>query len=473
MMGRMARRLNETENMLWSLGQHQHLASTMGSIAILERSPDEERVVTTVEAAVATISGLQERVRAAAFPLGSPEWVVDTDFDLDHHLRFLRLPANSSLPALHRLAVQILDDPFDLTRPLWQITLVGGLRGGRAAMVTKVHHAIADGQRAFELAGGLLEFTADHPPPEPVDLHDALAALAESETIEGHGLGDVIRRGAEQLVGLVNDVAGSLNDPKRVAGVGAEAVTAARAMSEHAPDPARDPSPLWARRSRNRRYHAVSAPMAELQSAARRRGVSLNDLFVAASADAAVRHHDRHDTTLEAISVTVVISTRTPDDGDASGQAQSNAVVPVAIDVPGTGSTIDDRLLAIREQVKEKREAIGERPDLLATLGGLAGLVPSAVIAGLAMDQAARVDLATSNLPGPPIPVWFAGQRIRSMSPVGPVAGTAMNLTLLSFDGTAQIGVHLDPAAVADGEAYVDDLVSSLRDLGVSARTSR
>lgn len=35
---------------------------------------------------------------------------------------------------------------FDKERPLWQMTVIEGLPGGRAALIVKLHHAIAGGQ---------------------------------------------------------------------------------------------------------------------------------------------------------------------------------------------------------------------------------------------------------------------------------------------------------------------------------------
>ena len=41
---------------------------------------------------------------------------------------------------------------FDPSHPLWEFTLVEHLRGGRAALVMKLHHSLTDGLGGMQLA---------------------------------------------------------------------------------------------------------------------------------------------------------------------------------------------------------------------------------------------------------------------------------------------------------------------------------
>ncbi len=458
MMNPMGRRLNDTETLLWSLGHNPHLSSTMGAIVVLKGTPDPERARATMQRAVINVAGLRDRVREPSVPLSHLEWAVDADLDLDHHLRFLRLPAHSTLDDLHALAAQILHDPFDRTRPLWQITVISGMRGGKSVAVVKLHHSIADGQGALKLAEHLLEFEPDLPDPPSIDLPAALATLAEDDGEPPRGIGGSLLRGASQLLGLLNDAAGT----------GAEAIGAARALVDQVPGNDVSGSALWSNRSRNRRYHAITVPLEDLKQAAKARSVSLNDVFVAVAAEAALAHHAARDVELPSLTATVIVSTR--HDGMADN---ANAFLPVVVSIPGHGATIEDRLESIRTQVSEKREVARNQPDLMGLLGGIVGIVPTSIVSALALSQTSRVDLATSNLPGPPIPVWLFGKKATSILPVGPLAGTAANITLMTYENKASIGVYLDPAAVTDGEAFVDDLRRSVSSLSGPAPKTR
>ena len=65
------------------------------------------------------------------------------------------------------------------------------------------------------------------------------------------------------------------------------------------------------------------------------------------------------------------------------------------------------------------------------------------------------VDFVPSNVPGPRFSAYVSGARIERMFPFGPPAGAALNITLSSCDGRAQIGARTDPAAVPDATRLV------------------
>ena len=69
---------------------------------------------------------------------------------------------------------------------------------------------------------------------------------------------------------------------------------------------------------------------------------------------------------------------------------------------------------------------------------------------GLARAQVEPVDFTTSNVRGAPWPLYIAGALIEGNFPLGPVAGTAFNLTTLSYNGSLDMGLHVDRAAIEE-----------------------
>ncbi|MEV4468531.1 wax ester/triacylglycerol synthase domain-containing protein [Nonomuraea sp. NPDC049504] len=107
-------------------------------------------------------------LRLAEVPLGldHPYWVADLAFDIDHHLFELTLPAPGDDRRLAEAVAEIHARRLDRTRPLWEMHLIKGLRGGRVAVYTKVHHAAIDGVSGAETLAALLDLTPDgHLPP--------------------------------------------------------------------------------------------------------------------------------------------------------------------------------------------------------------------------------------------------------------------------------------------------------------------
>ena len=113
-------------------------------------------------------------------------WRPDPEFDLDYHIRQVALPAPGTERQLLDLVAAIYQDPYDRTRPLWMFHVIEGLEDGRAALVWKIHHAVADGIGAGRLAESYLQPHAEPPPPPEVDL-DAIIAAAVAADAEEHG----------------------------------------------------------------------------------------------------------------------------------------------------------------------------------------------------------------------------------------------------------------------------------------------
>jgi hypothetical protein len=71
------------------------------------------------------------------------------------------------------------------------------------------------------------------------------------------------------------------------------------------------------------------------------------------------------------------------------------------------------------------------------------------VVTRIARQQAESVDFATSNVRAAHFPVYIAGAHVLENYPIGPLAGVAFNLTVLSYCGSLDMGLNLDPAAVS------------------------
>ena len=129
--------------------------NVIGTI-VLEPSPSGaacsyERVLRLVEERLPRLAPLRRRLRPLAFGLDHPVWVDDPDFAVRDHVRRVRAPAPGSERSLAELVAEIAARRLDRSRPLWELWVVEGLRGGRVALVVKLHHAAADGMAAAAL----------------------------------------------------------------------------------------------------------------------------------------------------------------------------------------------------------------------------------------------------------------------------------------------------------------------------------
>ena len=137
--------------------EHQH----MHTIKIAVLAPDDRGAI-SVDAVrdwlrdrVLRIPPMRWRVLKIPFGLGRPVFIDAGPVDVDRHLRTERLPAPGSDEQLDEVVSRIASRQLPRDRPLWELTYVEGMSGGRVALVFKLHHSILDGQasvRFFELA---------------------------------------------------------------------------------------------------------------------------------------------------------------------------------------------------------------------------------------------------------------------------------------------------------------------------------
>src|SRR5947209_626575 len=149
---RFERKMTDAEAMMWNVEKDPWLSSNIGTVTILDRPVDFDAFCLRIANAVADIPRMRERVVPALGRLAPPSWEPDPEFRLDYHVRRVALPAPGSERQLFDLAVLLLEEPPDRTRPLWRFYAIEGLADGTGALFAKMHHTITDGKGGIRLA---------------------------------------------------------------------------------------------------------------------------------------------------------------------------------------------------------------------------------------------------------------------------------------------------------------------------------
>lgn len=198
------------------------------------------------------------------------------------------------------------------------------------------------------------------------------------------------------------------------------------------------------------RFAAFDLPFAGLRNAAKDNGFSVNDAFMAGVAAGMDAYHRRHGLVVEELRVNVPISLR-GDAGDRTAQA-SNSVSIARFPLPVAGLTPLELMQEAHELVAQwKAEPAIRLADPLAEVSWL---VPVPMLAQVAQAS----DITTSNVPGPPVPMYLAGARMVAAYPLVATIGAAVNITMVTYDGRAFVGLSADDRAVADLDALVEDV---------------
>ena len=475
-----ADRMTDHEALMWNIEKDPWLSPNGSSMVLLDRPLDLERFRRQVRYGVSRLPRLYQRVVPGLGRLSTPAWVPDPEFDFDHHIRHIDLPAPGTERQLLDLAAQLASEPLDRTRPLWRFVVIGGLEGGRGALWSIFHHAISDGIGQIRMAELYQQLTRDDEGHPEVDLEAIVAeACAAANAKEAGGdlaTGFVSTAGrtathlARRNLGLGRRALGELMlwpaDPDR----GVDKATGAVAAVRHTVgqltgdgNEVAGGSALWSTRSRHRHLEWIRIPLDDLKTAAKARGGSINDALIAVLIEAAAAYHADRDAPVEAFNTSFVLSTR------SDNKIGGNSFTPVVIQLDGRPSTPTTRIAEVHDATAAARESASHGGGVSA-IAGVANLLPTSVMTRIALDQAAKIDLATSNLRGAPFELFCAGARVDAIVCLGPVAGTAGNITAMSYDRHLDLGVYVDPVAIDDPEGFAADIRTAVEALlGASA----
>lgn len=137
------------------------------ALELLDSTPDWNRFRSRFENASRKVLRLRQKVVVPTLPTAAPRWVVDPDFNLDFHVRRVRVSEPGTLREVFDLAEVMLQSPLDISRPLWTATLVEGLADGKAATLLHLSHAVTDGVGSVEMFAEIYDLERD-PEPRPL-----------------------------------------------------------------------------------------------------------------------------------------------------------------------------------------------------------------------------------------------------------------------------------------------------------------
>ena len=437
---------------------HMHV----GGVLVLDGKVDRETVARRIGERLHLIPRYAMRLDEAPLGLANPVWVDDEDFDVERHVRRAALPAPGGDAELCELVGQLMSEPLDRSRPLWQIVVVEGLARGRTAVIAKMHHALVDGIAAVDVGTVILDPTPeglDLPPPEPKAAAEprraarieALARLASAQLA-------VPRKLARTTVSRALTL-----DPRtaarQVRGAGEVLAELARVR------PTAPATRLNAEIGRDRRFAMARARLDEIKAVRRVAGASVNDVLLAAVA-LMLSEYLGDEAPGHAVAL-VPVSVRAETERGELG----NRISTVFVDLPLRGQPLD-RVREISAAMTEAKGSAQVRAGALIV--GATGLAPPVVssLAVRAMSGPRLFNLVVSNVPGPQQTFYLDGVPLREVFPAVPLnpRNQAMTIGIVSYDGGVRFGLLSDHDALPDLDRAAEGLERAVREL-VTATT--
>jgi diacylglycerol O-acyltransferase / wax synthase len=454
----------------------------IGGVSILDLSDVPEpltlaRLTDVLGQRLALVPVLRRKLLNVPLGLDQPYWIDDADFDIEYHVRELALPSPGSDAQLDEQVARLHARPLDRSRPLWEIYLITGLAGNRAAVYYKIHHSAIDGVSGtelltvlFDLAPGGRELPEAQPfRPERRPAPLALAALAAARLawrpVETVRVGREVVRLLPALTPAVSTLVGGMLGLGRGDGAVIPGV------------PGRAPATPFNRSiTPHRRFAFRSVDLATVKMVKNAFGVSVNDVVMAMCAGALRRWLADRDALPELPLIAMIpVSVRDPSAKGALG----NKVSAMLATLPTQVADPEQRLEIVHAATKIAKAQQAAIPQGL--VDQISDFSPPALTA-----RAARVVFATgllhrlppfniciSNVPGPNVPVYMCGAKLLAHYPVSVVTdGQGLNITLVGYLGRLHFGLVSCRELVPDIDLLAGYLVDELEVL-VKAASSR
>jgi WS/DGAT/MGAT family acyltransferase len=406
----------------------------------------------------------REKLSDNRLNLDHPVWVEDKDFDVDNHLHRIGLPSPGGRAEIGEICGHIASLTLDRSRPLWEMWVIENVaateenKGGRLAVLTKVHHACVDGVTGSNLMSQLCTTEADAPPPDPVD---GVGGGSDLEIAVGGAVKFVTR--PLKLFNVVPSTLSTVVD------------TVKRARSGlHMAAPFNAPKTTFNANVTGRRNIAFAQlDLEDVKTVKNHFGVKVNDVVMALVSGVLRRFLlDREE--LPDSSLVAMVPVSVHDKSDRPGRNQVSGMfssLQTNIEDPA------ERLKAIAEAnsvAKQHSSAIGA--TLLQDWSQFAAPavfgVAMRVYASSRLTSARPVhNLVVSNVPGPQVPLYFLGARVKAMFPLGPIFhGSGLNITVMSLGGGLDVGLISCPELLPDLWDMADDFHVALEELLAATR---
>ena len=425
-----------------------HEPQHVGSLSVLDGAPlrdadgrlrfDELRA--HIERRLHRVPRMRQRLMEVPFGQGRPVWVDDAHFDLDFHVRLTSIPRPGDDVQLATLMSRLQSLPIDRARPLWEMWFVDGFADDDVGLVLKTHHALGDGIANVDLALAILDVGEETPDDgEPAPPWSPRPAPTDEQLLR-----QAVREYMTFPIRAADAAVRALRDPLPAIETTTNAVRTAISFTSK-PDDApwnRDVSP-------HRRWVSADVPIGGVRAIRERFDVTLNDVVLTACTGALRRFlvdhgADVHDRTLQAM---VPISVRGDDERDDTlGNLISVTVVELPVSEPDPARRLELVHTATTE-MKESGSAAGADTiiEIADAITPLAGPLTRFV------SQQIPMNLVITNIPGPPMPLYFHGARMRRAYPyVEVVDHEGLTIAVLSYDDQLFFGITSDRDVIPD-----------------------
>jgi diacylglycerol O-acyltransferase len=434
---------------------------SIASVSVFEGAIPLKACRDFVESKLPLVPRYRQHIAFPPFNIGLPSWQFDPNFDIRNHIRQVGL-RHGTERELKAVASKILSTNLDRTRPLWDLTLVRGLEGNRTGMIVRIHHCLADGMAGLAIVNVLMDpspvtqpLARKQPPLPAPPVRDQGAQLLDG----------LLKSYVSAVKGALRLQSEAFHIAQELANQSGQVGDLMKVMPELAAPADRLPFNVVCRGPQ--KFGWTEIPMAEIQSIRQHCGGTVNDVILSLMTATIRRYAQLRGVRVKGRSARIMIPVNVRGNGNAKEEL-GNRISFLPVTIP-----LDIRdPLKLFAFVRERMEVLKRchAAELVGFAGGLFSTIPSAIWAAIG-PVASQLPLSlcntiVTNIPGPPVPLYFVGHKMLSWYPYVPIGGEmGLNCAILSYNGVVYFGFTCDVNAVPDPENLEKFLTKSCAEL--------
>lgn len=420
-----------------------------------------------IESKLDLIPRYAKRVVSAPLGIGLPSWEYDPGFDIRRHVREQTLKQGTDAE-IKSVVGRLFSQVMDRKHPLWDITLLQGIKGNCTAVILRLHHCLADGIAGVGILNVLLDASPEAPP---------LPRKRQTFRVPP-------RR--DPLTSLTSGFVDSYSDfSKRILSALADVLQMAEraAANSGSPESSEEISALlpeitaFTERLRfnvlyrgPQKFAWAHIPLADVKAIRHTFKTSVNDVILSLVTATVQRYLEQHGDRVKGRLFRVMVPVNLRGNSDVSELGNRISLVPVT--VPLDIHDPSELLIAVNRRTEFLKQA--HAAELVSLTGGLIGVLPTALqaFAGPFMSKLpiTPFNMVCTNVPGPQYPLYLLGQKMLRCYPYVPVGGEmALNCAVLSYDGRIFFGFSGDTHAAPDLHRLETYLRTSFEELREAA----
>lgn len=388
-------------------------------------------------------------------PVHGPDgwsWQEQESAEFDDRFEVITLPDPGGEAELQELISSQRVVPLDRQEPLWRALCVDNYRGG-SAVLFRAHHAIADGIRMVQLALSIFDPTPDG---------SAGSRTGTDLVVPAPHSRGVLQRAGRALANPVGTLhTGAMLSRSILAALPGDVDTIRKLVVG-----TRNDGAPWTGEVGERKAIAWAPPLAldEVKEVARAHDATVNDVLVSCVADSLRSYLHKNHGACDSVTWDVPLNLKPFD--PALPLTLGNAFAIVQLELP---TSCEDPLHTLRT-VRSRMDRIKRSHEALIDYGVQAAISRmNKRMYRFAVDLIANRSIGVlTNVPGPEMPLYAAGQLVDGMLGWAPVtADQVMSFTIYSYAGRVFVGIAADAAQVPEHQQIVDGFGEAFRRLSL------